>query len=109
MYHGQFSNKQDIAREFEIPEETLDNLHIHYAFYDYEDYIGDALVIYTDKEGKLYEVNGSHSWICLRARGASVIIYVSPKQYHALQSIVVRDRLHMLLAQLGIFKREVQQ
>jgi len=46
-----------VLHEFEIPD--LNGIKILFAFYNYEDYSGDAFVL-LEKENKLYEVNGSH-------------------------------------------------
>lgn len=48
-----------------LVEETLDEVLPDYeflvAYYAYEDYSGAAIVVYRDKrDGKVYEVNGSH-------------------------------------------------
>jgi len=59
MYLGRFENKQEIANEFEINISELENCKIIFAAYTYEDYSGSALVLFM-KDGKLYEVNGSH-------------------------------------------------
>lgn len=57
-YLNNFDNKTDIENEFQI--EPLDsNVNILLAYYSYEDYSGDAFVLY-EQEGKLYEVNGGH-------------------------------------------------
>lgn len=59
VYFDLFEDKNDVACEFGISEEQLEGIEILYAYYSYEDYSGDALVIFR-KEDKLYEVNGSH-------------------------------------------------
>ena len=58
-YFDIFQTKQDIIENFQISEDALDGCNILFAAYRYEDYSGSALVIYS-KDGKLYEVNGSH-------------------------------------------------
>lgn len=56
-----FSSKSDICCDFNIPEETLNDKTIIFAFYEYENYSGEALVIYRDdKTGIFYEVSGGH-------------------------------------------------
>lgn len=59
MYLENFSQKEDIAKEFEIDVSDLEGCRIVFAAYKYEDYSGSALVLFM-KDGKLYEVNGSH-------------------------------------------------
>ena len=59
LFQYVFSDKADIAREFNISESDLEDCKIVFAAYTYEDYSGSALVLFM-KEGKLYEVNGSH-------------------------------------------------
>lgn len=59
MYLHNFTNKSDLAREFSIDESELENCNIVFAAYTYEDYSGSAFVLFM-KDGKLYEVNGSH-------------------------------------------------
>lgn len=58
-YNDLFGCNEDIIREFAITSEQLESVEILYAYYSYEDYSGDAHVIFR-KDGKLYEVNGSH-------------------------------------------------
>lgn len=53
-----FSSHEDIFKQFDI--EPISNINILYAVYNYESYNGEALVIFKDEEGKLYEVNSSH-------------------------------------------------
>ena len=59
MYCGIFSNKEDVANQFEIDLKEIEDCNILYASYDCEGYEGTALVIFS-KEGKLYEAHGSH-------------------------------------------------
>jgi hypothetical protein len=58
-YFNGLETKQDIANNFSIDVESLENCNIVFAAYTYEDYSGSALVLY-EEDGKLYEVNGSH-------------------------------------------------
>lgn len=51
--------KEIIAEWFGISKEELAGAKIVYGYYSYEDYSGEAFVLY-EKDGKLYEVNGSH-------------------------------------------------
>jgi hypothetical protein len=65
VYHGLFDpdNKEGyyckMFDEFGVPLSERDSIEIIYAAYDISGYEGDAHVIFI-KEGKLYEVNGSH-------------------------------------------------
>lgn len=51
--------KEQLIEAFEIEEGNLDGCNILLASYEYENYEGDAFVLY-EKDGKLFEVNGSH-------------------------------------------------
>lgn len=59
MYLGIFDEKQKIADEFQIDVAELEGCRVMFAAYTYEDYSGSAFVLFM-KDGKLYEVNGSH-------------------------------------------------
>ena len=59
MFFDLFSDKASIEAEFRIPAGTLDNCNIIAAYYSYEDYSGNAVVIY-EENGQLYEAGGSH-------------------------------------------------
>lgn len=59
MYLENFSNLNDVLREFQIDPKDLDNSNILLAVYTYEDYDGSAFVLF-ERNGILYEVNGSH-------------------------------------------------
>ena len=59
-YFGLFTQKQDICSEFGVDQALLQDLDILFAAYTYEDYSGQALVVAVDKQGALFEVNGSH-------------------------------------------------
>lgn len=58
VYFDKFSSADDVEKEFEAPG-CLKDAEALFAYYSYEDYQGSALVVFT-REGKLYEVNGSH-------------------------------------------------
>ena len=61
VFNELFQSPSDIAGQFWIPESELDNIEFVYAFYDYEDYSGRALVIYYNTEDEqYYEVHGGH-------------------------------------------------
>lgn len=57
IYLNLFNNNEDIEREFRIKLDP--DMNILLAFYEYEDYSGDAFVLF-EQNGKLYEVHGSH-------------------------------------------------
>lgn len=59
VYFDYFKDQGDMVSNFSISEEQLDGVEILYASYDAQDYEGGAHVIFR-KEGKIYEVNGSH-------------------------------------------------
>ena len=59
IYHEAFQSKEDIIREFDIPESTLEGAKILFAYYDQGEYEGVAIVI-LERDNQLYEVNGSH-------------------------------------------------
>ena len=45
--------------DFHISEDDLDGVEILVAAYEYEDYSGDAYVLFK-RDGKLFEVHGGH-------------------------------------------------
>jgi hypothetical protein len=55
----EFSSKEDVISSYTAPQDALDNAIVHLAWYGYGSYCGYSLVIF-EKDGKLYEVNGSH-------------------------------------------------
>jgi hypothetical protein len=59
MYLGNFNNREDLMSNFEIADADLEGCNILFAAYENESYEGYAMVIFS-KDGKLYEVNGSH-------------------------------------------------
>ena len=59
VYFENFSCLEDVVSNFCISAEQLEGVEILYAMYDTPDYEGYAQVIFR-KDGKLYEVNGSH-------------------------------------------------
>ena len=58
MYLGCFEDKEDVVRDFHVPEDEQD-FKVLMAWYDQECYEGSAFVLF-DRDGKLYEVYGSH-------------------------------------------------
>lgn len=59
IYQGGFCDEQEMIENFQIGSQELIGVEIIHARYDTGGYEGDAHVIFR-KEGKLYEVNGSH-------------------------------------------------
>lgn len=61
VYFDQFDSVEDVLSEFSITKGDLKGCEVVFAYYTYEDYSGDALVILRDpKDGTFYEVNGGH-------------------------------------------------
>lgn len=58
-YYGDWSDEAGLIRDFDIDKSDLGGVDILFAYYSYENYSGEAFVIF-EKEGKLYEVNGGH-------------------------------------------------
>lgn len=54
-----FSDREDMANQFQIDVSELNNIFVIYAEYDIGDYCGDAHVLFV-RDGKLREVHGSH-------------------------------------------------
>lgn len=59
MHDWSDSKREGMLSNFEIKEEHLNGINVLLASYNYEGYSGDAFVLF-EKDGKLYEVNGSH-------------------------------------------------
>lgn len=53
------SGIEGMRDDFGITDEDLKGVEVLLATYTYEDYSGDAFVLFL-RDGKLYEVNGSH-------------------------------------------------
>lgn len=61
VFFDQFDSVEDVLSEFSITQKDLKGCEVVFAYYTYEDYSGDALVILRDpQDGKFYEVNGGH-------------------------------------------------
>jgi len=61
VFNELFQTPEDIANRFNIHLSDLDNFEFVYAWYDYEDYSGRALVLYYNTEDEqYYEVHGGH-------------------------------------------------
>lgn len=58
-YFGEFEDKQSIAEAFRIKINELEGCDILFASYEYENYSGYSIVVFS-KDGQLYEVDGSH-------------------------------------------------
>ena len=61
MYLNDWQESKEVGMcgDFQIEESALNGLNILLATYTYEDYNGDAFVLF-EKDGKLFEVNGGH-------------------------------------------------
>jgi len=70
MFLNDWSEKRDMVRNFtgfyqdkdiDHAMSAYDHVDVLLASYSYENYSGDAFVLYRDtRDGKLYEVHGSH-------------------------------------------------
>jgi hypothetical protein len=61
VFFDQFDSVEDVLSQFSITKSDLKGCEVVFAYYTYEDYSGDALVILRDPhDGKFYEVNGGH-------------------------------------------------
>jgi len=58
-YFGEWSTAEDVMDAFRIDAKEFQEMTIIAAGYDCESYEGSAMVVFR-KEGKLYEVHGSH-------------------------------------------------
>jgi hypothetical protein len=58
-YIENFEDNEDVIERYAAPSTALDGATVHLAWYGYGDYCGSSLVVF-EKDGKLYEVNGSH-------------------------------------------------
>ena len=59
IFDDGFDNEQDILDQFDAGDDALNGAFVLYATYTYEDYSGDAFVLFW-RDGQLYEVNGGH-------------------------------------------------
>lgn len=59
QYFGNWENREQMLESFEANASELKDAIVIAAAYDTGNYEGDAFVVYR-KEGKLYEVHGSH-------------------------------------------------
>ena len=59
VYIGLFDSVGDVISNYKAPEDSLEGAIVYGAWYEYEDYSGNSFVLF-EKDGKLWEVNGSH-------------------------------------------------
>ncbi|MGL5284386.1 MAG: hypothetical protein ACRC8W_22010 [Plesiomonas shigelloides] len=59
LYNWAETGLKGMCSDFDIKPETLSDIEILFAAYEYEDYDGSAFVLFK-QDGKLYEVNGGH-------------------------------------------------
>lgn len=60
LFKGLFDDWEDVLDSFNVAKGAyVDRVVPLYAYYDYEDYIGNALVVFVE-DGLLYSVHGSH-------------------------------------------------
>ncbi|USV41034.1 hypothetical protein [Xanthomonas phage BUDD] len=55
-----FDGIEDLINQFNITGSEVDGAEIILAYYNYEDYSGEAFVLFRRFDGKYYEVNASH-------------------------------------------------
>ena len=56
---GEWNNKEDLARDFNLSKQNFDNVNVIYGCYDIDGYEGSAFVLF-EQNGKVYEVNAYH-------------------------------------------------
>lgn len=59
VYLEDWDTLKQVENDFELKDNELEDIEILLAYYSYEDYQGEAFVLFR-RDGKLYEVNGSH-------------------------------------------------
>ena len=59
LHDWEDTGKDGMLKDFGITEKELDGAEVLLATYTYQDYSGDAFVVFK-RDGKLYEVVGSH-------------------------------------------------
>lgn len=61
IYLNDWKDKEAMASDFQIKLEDISHADVLLASYGYENYSGDAFVLFRDtRDGKLYEVHGGH-------------------------------------------------
>lgn len=58
-YIQEFTSRADVVDRYSAPKDALRGAKVFVAWYGYGDYCGSSFVLF-EKDGKLYEVNGSH-------------------------------------------------
>lgn len=58
-HFGNLEDREAVAHAFDIDISELDGCKLIFAAYETGDYSGSALILF-ERDGKLYEVNGSH-------------------------------------------------
>lgn len=112
QYITNFTNNASILEDYDAPEDALDGATVHLAWYGYGDYCGSSLVIF-ERNGKLYEVNGSHcscfglerqwkpeetSWDALSGYDLRGAYDGSREAHESLQELVYKHRGRKLIA-----------
>lgn len=59
IYYDNWSSLEEMCNDFCISPSSLEGVKVIYASYETPAYEGSAFVVFI-KDGKLYEVNGSH-------------------------------------------------
>lgn len=59
MYYGIFDSAESVAGEFGIDVAIVEAVNMISAKYTYEDYIGNALVLF-EKDGKFFRIEAGH-------------------------------------------------
>ena len=59
LHDWEDSGEEGMLRDFGIDKSALDGANVLVASYTYEDYSGDAYVLF-ERDGKLFEVHGGH-------------------------------------------------
>ena len=60
VFQDMFESAADILEQFGAPAGALDGCEVLLARYSYENYSGDAFVVFRDADGALFEVVGGH-------------------------------------------------
>ena len=80
-----------MKRDFNIDDPYLEGVEILLASYTYKYYVGDAFVLFL-KDGKLYEVNGSHcSCYGLEAKIIMEVQHLNGNQKKHLLKVYLND------------------
>jgi hypothetical protein len=61
IYLNDWQDKAAMAADFDVEQSEIEHVDVLLASYGYENYSGDAFVLFRDtRDGKLYELYGSH-------------------------------------------------